>query len=537
MAELQSTSYDQLPYVSQAFAQTHPDRLAVLAKLFGMSPPSLENCRVLELGCAGGGNLIPMAVTMPSATFVGIDLSARQIAGGQAAAAALGLRNVDLRQQSIADVDESTGMFDYIVAHGVYSWVPRDVQEAILAVCKRNLAPNGVAYVSYNTYPGWRMRGMIRDMMLYHAQQFGDAPLRVQQARALLDFLVQSVPTENNPYGILLKQEVEGLRNAGDWYVFHEHLEDINEPLYFHQFAERAAAGGLQYLGEAEFDSMLASNFPPQVEETLRKIAPDIIRMEQYMDFVRNRLFRQTLLVHQELSLNRNLDWRTMQGFHVASPARPTNASPDLRPNAIEHFRTPRGAGVATAVPIVKAAMTVLSELWPQGMAFGDLCSAARRRVESGSLLAQDGSAAAADAQVLGADLLRCFASSLVELRIRPARFARQAGSRPRASVVSRLQADKSSRVTNLRHEDVNLDEFNRQLLRHLDGSRDRSALLAVMEELVNKGELSINRQGRAVTDPTAIRQILGEALDDNLPKLASAALLEEDADGPRTPG
>ena len=528
MTESHLTSYDELPHVGQAFAQTHPDCLAVMAKLFGMTPAPLSGCRVLELGCASGANLIPMAEQMPDASFVGLGVSSRQIADGQAVIAELGLTNIELRQSAISDADGSLGKFDYIIAHGVYSWVPREMQDKVLAICNANLAPNGVAYVSYNTYPGWRMRSMVRDMLLYRARQFADAPLQVQQARALLDFLAQNVPTENNPHGLLLQQELEGLRNQPDWYLAHEYLGDVNEPLYFHQFAERAARHGLQYLGEAEFHTMLASNFPAQVAETLRKIASDIVQLEQYMDFLRNRIFRQTLLVHQSVNLNRTLNWKTMEGFHFASPARPVAATTDLRSAAVEQFRAPHGPTLSTPNSIVKAAMMILAERWPRAMSFADLRAAARSRVDNNVLSVPYAATAALDAEVLGTDLLQCLAVGVVEVRTRSPRFAMEAGERPKASALARLQAEKGSPVTNLRHETVIPDEFNRQLLRHLDGRRDRSALLEVLAELVSQRVLTIQRQGQPVEETAAVRAILSEALDENLGSLALAALLVE---------
>ena len=372
------------------------------------------------------------------------------------------------------------------------------------------------------------MRGMVRDMLLYHARQFGEAPLQVQQARALLDFMAQNVPTENNPHGILLKQELDELRNQADWYLAHEYLGDVNEPLYFHQFAERAAGHGLQYLGETEFHTMLASNFPPQVTETLHKIAPEIIRVEQYMDFLRNRVFRQTLLVHQSVSLNRKLNWRTMEGFHFASPARPVAATTDLRSAAAEQFRAPHGPILTTPNSIVKAAMLILAEQWPRAVSFADLRAAARSRVDNNLLSVPYAATVALDAEVLGSDLLQCLAVGVVEVRTRPPRFATAAGERPKVSALTRLQAEKGLPVTNLRHEPVVPDEFNRQLLRHLDGRRDRSALLDVLAELVSQGVLAIQRQGQTVQETAAVRAILGDALDENLGKLAQAALLVE---------
>jgi trans-aconitate methyltransferase len=192
------SSYDEVPYESHPFSQTHPDRLATLGRLFGMAPAPVERCRALELGCASGGNLIPMACQLPGSEFVGVDNSRREVEMGRGIIAALGLTNVRIEPASILDVDDSWGRFDYIIAHGVYSWVPDHVQDKMLAICAANLPPQGIAYVSYNTYPGWHMREMIRHMMLYHVAQFPDAQQRLQQARALVDFLARSTPTQDN---------------------------------------------------------------------------------------------------------------------------------------------------------------------------------------------------------------------------------------------------------------------------------------------------------------------------------------------------
>src|SRR5438128_2655913 len=220
---------------------------------------------VLEIGCADGGNLVPLAVVYPESTLVGIDLSQVQIAEGQETVRALGLTNIELGRQSVLDVTAQLGAFDYVICHGVYSWVPADVQQKILEVCKENLAPQGVAYVSYNTLPGWHMRGAIRDMMIFHTQQFTAPAERAEQARALLDFLAASVDAKDNPYGLFLASELALLRDKADSYLLHDHLEEHNEPLYFHEFMARAAAHGLRYLGEADPGVMVPSNFPPQV--------------------------------------------------------------------------------------------------------------------------------------------------------------------------------------------------------------------------------------------------------------------------------
>jgi SAM-dependent methyltransferase len=183
------TTYDAIPYPSNPFRQTRPERLAAVAKLFGLEAPPAENCRVLEIGCSMGGNLIAMAQDLPGSRFVGIDASSRQIADGWKMIDRLGLKNIELKHIDILDVPGDFGEFDYIVSHGVYSWVPARVQNKMLEICQRSLAPRGVVYISYNTYPGWHIRGIVRDMMVYRGTQFAEPQARLAQAKGLVAFV------------------------------------------------------------------------------------------------------------------------------------------------------------------------------------------------------------------------------------------------------------------------------------------------------------------------------------------------------------
>ena len=498
-----ATSYDEVPYESFPFAQTHPDHLATLAHLLGLSPPAVERCSVLELGCAGGGNLLPMAVALPQAKFVGIDLSGVQIAHGQKVVDALGLANVRLLATDLRQIGKGFGRFDYIIAHGVYSWVPNAVQDAILEICRRNLTANGVAYVSYNTLPGWHMRGMVRDLMRFQAAGFDTATKRVEQARAILDFLAQSIPEHGNPYGALLRNELKLLRPAPDYYILHEHLAETNEPLYFHQFAERAAGHGLQYLAEADFATMFASGFSPQVAETLRRVAPHLIRQEQLMDFLRYRMFRQTLLVSAECSVERTIVPDRLHGLWVASPVRPQRAEPDLGPEAPEGFVTPAGRTLTTSQPLTKAAFWILSGTWPQYLPFSDLLEKAQARVAARS----QGAPAPDAVQTLGTDLLNGFTIHAVELHAAAAPFTSMLSQKPTASPLARYQATQGPDVTNLRHALLRLGEPQLSLLRLLDGTRDRAAL----------------RPGVASAMPGSVSP---DALEKHLRELAQSALL-----------
>ncbi|MGV8073237.1 MAG: methyltransferase regulatory domain-containing protein [Syntrophobacteraceae bacterium] len=302
-----ANTYDEIPYSIQPYPQTHPDHLATLGRLFGLSPTPISHCRVLELGCAGGGNLIPMAYQLPESEFLGVDLSGRQVEMAQTAIRDLNLRNVKIAQADLLEVDGSWGDFDYIICHGVYSWVPDEVRDCILKISSENLSPQGIAYISYNTYPGWRLREMIRDMMPFHANQFTDPGQRIEQAKAFMDFPGLAIPADGSPRGLLVCEELNELRSHEDSYLFHEYLGKVNVPVYFNQFVERAGQHGFQCLAEAEFSAMFMNRFPKETAETLERISQDLIRTEQYMDFIRNRRFRQTLLCHECHTLKRNL--------------------------------------------------------------------------------------------------------------------------------------------------------------------------------------------------------------------------------------
>jgi cyclopropane fatty-acyl-phospholipid synthase-like methyltransferase/methyltransferase-like protein len=471
-AELQA-SYDEFPYLSLAFARSHPDRLATIARLHGLRPAPVGECRVLEIGCAAGGNLIPMAAALPRSRFLGIDFSAVQVREGAADIAALGLTNIALEQTDVRDFGEASGMFDYIIAHGVYSWVPPDVQEKLLDVCSRQLAPRGIAYISYNALPGWNMRGIVRDAMRYHTRQFPDARTRVQQARAMLEFLAQATEGAQSTYALMLRSEAEQLGRAADCYVLHDHLEEFNEPLFFHQFAARAARHDLAFLAEAEFRMMQIGGLPAPVGYALNRIAPEILQREQLTDFLRNRTFRQTLLVHTDAPIDRSLTPERVSALWVASAARAAGSGGDLRSPVADEFRMPDGRGLRTPHPISKAAMAVLAERWPAPIPFSDLAAMAAARI---GLI---GDVDDVQSATLASDLLKSFCAGAVELHALGPAFVIEPGARPQASPVARLQTTRAARVTNMRHEMVGIDDADRRLLSLLDGSLERAALAA----------------------------------------------------------
>jgi methyltransferase-like protein/2-polyprenyl-3-methyl-5-hydroxy-6-metoxy-1,4-benzoquinol methylase len=523
---VQRTSYDDVPYESNPFPQTHPQRLAALAALFGLNPPDIQKCRVLEMGCASGGNLIPMACHFPEAEFVGVDLALEQVKAGRKVIEDLGLKNVRIENASIMDIDESWGKFDFVISHGVFSWVPGEVQEKMMAVCSENLTDGGLAYLSYNVYPGWHMRGMIRHMMLYHTAQFEDQPRKVQQARALVDFLAKSVPTENNYYGLLLKSEMDLLKKSKDYYLFHEHLEDRNEPMYFHQFAEMANKHGMQYLGESDFSTMLTSGFSKEVSETLKRISKNIIQTEQYMDFVRNRMFRQTILCKTGSAVNRNVTAGRLEKFLFASAAKAQDDLTDLSAETRITFKSPKGPSISISRPITKAALFALKEAWPRALGIDELAAAAKKKLMEGGIKDAEKVEEAQFKQVLLADMLQCMTISLVEYHLWQGDFVSEISEKPKVSPLGAVYAKMRPRTVNQRHETVPLDAALINMIPLVDGTRDKAALVEGMVALVKEGVLSLKREGKPVEDSEFIQTTMEKVVENGLTYLKNNALL-----------
>jgi SAM-dependent methyltransferase len=403
--------YDQVAYRTFPRPETHPDRLAAAGRFFGMTPAPPAACRVLEIGCGDGGNLIPLAYYLPESRFTGIDLAAGPLAAAGAAARDLAIHNVDLRVADLRDLCARDGEFDYIFAHGLYSWIPADVRDRLLGVCRERLTPQGVAFVSYNVYPGRYPRQMIREMLLYHTRTLVDPVARMAAARRLLEQL-------DHP-------EAASLMEQGDDILFHDDLAPVNDPVWFHEFAAHAERHGLQYLGEADSPAPCAGG--------------DAVEREQYVDFLRLRRFRQTLLCRAEVSLDRGADAERMDGFLFSENA--------------------RAQTVAGGDPAEEAVAQALHDTAPLPARFEELVPYA-------------GSTAAARGILFA--LLK---TGRVHLHVHDFPCQETVTAKPRAARLARYQAARGDNVTNACHIPVELDPIARHLVGLLDGTRTHAQI------------------------------------------------------------
>jgi SAM-dependent methyltransferase len=447
------TGYERVPYPGDPFPQTHPDRLATVATLFGLRPAAPDACRLLELGCGDGGNLVPMAYGLRGSAFCGVDLSAGAIARASATAAALGLTNLELHRADVSGLPR-LGVFDYVVAHGVYSWIDPAARDALLAACRAHLSPGGVAYVSYDVLPGGHLREITRQMLRWHLRSVDEPGERIAQARALLTAVVDA-----RPEGDEMRLVAERALQQGDAALFHDELAPHHEAVLFTDFTDHAGRHGLRFLAEADVFEMDAGSLPPE-------LAGDPIEREQYLDFFKGRMFRQTLLCHTEAEL-REGGPEVVRGMLAATPAQRV---------ADDEFRGPHGATLTTDHEAVKAAFVRLGHAWPVALPVAEL----------------------GDDPAVAEALRRAYAANLVRLHVWAPDLASSPSERPVASALARLQAAEGTRVTTLRHTSVEVpDELGRRLIGLLDGTRDRAALLRELGRPADELERSLEGLAR----------------------------------------
>ncbi len=507
--------YDLVPYESQPFSRTHIRRLHALGRLFGLTPADVDSCRVLELGGASGGNLLPMAIDHPESAFIGIDRSARQIETGRRAVAELGVKNLDLRAMSIMDVDAGFGQFDYIIAHGVFSWVPAEVQDKLLAICRENLRPGGIAIVSYNTLPGWSAWRNLREAILYDCEGCSSLLERVRCARRLLHVLRDSGRSDTRPYWESLRREIDRMLELSDWYLLHDHLEDDNTAFYFHEFIERATAAGLQFIGESDLSAMDAGAIPPAAMEAL-SLGGDTIRRLQYLDFLQNRRFRLTLLSHDAVEPDHSLEPDRLWRFRWSSALRPRNAAsaPEepielLGPAGEVQLRTGDRLSGAAFLSLCRARLPAEPD---------EIVREAMRRF---GIADEGGLRRALLSRAPGLVM-----SGAIELHSCEPSWVPEVSERPLASRLARYQARQSSWVTNQRHEPIGIDPAVREVLRRVDGRHSRTALVEAMRDLAGRGKLQLQQHGRPVMDRMAAARLVPALVDEVLSFLAANALL-----------
>jgi SAM-dependent methyltransferase len=477
-------AYDHVRYPSQVQQGLHPSTISIFACLHDRPFAPASGCRVLEIGCGEGANLMSIAATAPRSQLVGFDLAETAIAKGQAMAAAAKLTNVKLSVMDILETPDSVGEFDYIIAHGVYAWVPAPVRDAIMRLISQTLSPQGLALVSYNAMPGCRLRQIVRDILLDCLAGTDDIKSRLAEARDWLEFFLASW-SESDPLQKAMRKEVRRLLLRPPEVLFHDEMGETYEPQFVSDVAAHAKRYGLQYLCDAQPAWGCESLIPSPEREILReRTGDDWVRFEQQYDYVALLPFRKTLLCHDSGTIDRTAAWTRVRRLHARGQFIPTDGSESGK----FEFRT-RNARASTSEESIAKLLSHIGAAYPQSSPLADEI----------------------DGQKIAETVLRLFRTGALSLQTEPFPFTLMPGEHPVASALARLQAAQGeTTLTTLRHTTLNIPHAaTRHFLTLLDGTRTRHDLTLEMTSFTARPQETIAAE-----------------LNENLNTLAHMALL-----------
>ena len=446
-----AAAYDRLPYPSGPHFYSHPGHVGMLAQLAGAKPAQLDNCRVLEIGGSDGGNLLPIAIDFPTSEFVCLDISRVQIEMGRRHASALGVKNIDWHAADLTQFDfEPLGKFDYIIAHGVYSWVDASVQNKLLELYREILSSQGIGYISYNTYPGWHAQMALREMMLAHVEGIADDDRRVEAVLDLVHRIANSSQGHDTPIATVARSFVDSMADfeSVPVYITHEFLSENNSPIYYREFANRASMFGLQVVGDANHVEHSLDRLSDESRDWILQQSDDPVVQGQYMDFLSSGAFRRSLLCRREVKIDWNFSVSKWEKLFVSANVRPIDDSG-------ERWSTGSGNTFSTSHQLAQGVLTRLSDAWPGSIQVAQIARSCSVATEPIAKIVES-----------------MFQQKIVEGRLANQQCVNQASDRPRASRFCRHQAT-GGYVTTQRHSRVRMDDEQAiAVLPLVDGTR-----------------------------------------------------------------
>ena len=505
----ESFSYDLFPYPSYTFPQTHPDRLASIGVLYGIPVKTPTDCRVLEIGCGDGTNLLSFAYALPNSEFVGFDLSENHIRHGISAKARIGVENIDLFHKDATQIDtQELGEFDYIIAHGLLSWVPDTVRPHILNIFADCLAPHGIGYISYNTYPGCRIREIAAGIMRTQSDGFIDPNEKVEQGIAFLEAIAGAAEVDSL-YQQVLKLELEQIRERSAQNVFHDDLSDFNTPFYFKDFVSMIGPHGLQFLSEADPIASNTLKLSVEARGLLDSVRDDIITFEQYIDLITCRRFRSSLICRSENPIDRAVSDSKVDEFYISSQVSTDLSSVNVTDATPVRFDGSKGASLTVNHPLTKALLVSMKSQWPKAMPFVDLLARAFEIV---------GISSTEDVSKARTYILQLYLGGFVKFGCYSPTFAAVVGETPVSSAFARWQISEDiENLTTLAGKNLKtLDPILRLIISMLDGTRGR---VEIADEILAAIELPLEERERFTA-------ALPDIIEDQLTQIASAGLL-----------
>lgn len=462
-------AYEQISYPHYVHPLTDPARLAALGRILGLNVAKPDAARVLDIGCGSGTNLLAMAERMPGSQFVGIDFAAPEIESARALAAEAGLENVKFEQADLLTWELGDEKYDYIIAYGLFSWVPDEVKDRLFQACHECLAPDGMACISYMTYPGCKQPEAFRDLLRLRTESCDSPAEKVATSHQVLDFLERAYDQlPNQAHSNHMREQVRQICRKEPHFLLLDDLGVERDPCYLMQFANWAAEHHLRYVGESEFHMMFLENLPPDSARELAAMELDRLETEQMLDFVVNRSFRCSLLVRNEATQTKGLNAKALDEL-CFRPALVPDGIPELNPEE-GRFRTKWGTCVTLRSEPLVAFSRALATRPGTFTPFPDVLSVAQKLANR--------TFTDVEVSLLREDLLSLFVRR--QLDISALAFAPTCVMplRPKLTPLNRAAARRRSIVVTAAHEASRINSKEQTFCELLDGTHDHEELL-----------------------------------------------------------
>ena len=306
--------YQSRVYPPMSHPLSDPAVSAVSARMAGLDTPAPRSARILEIGCCSGHNLIPLAMRWPGAHFTGIDLAESSILEARERAATVGVGNIGFSAVDLMEFEPQGGPFDFIIAHGFFSWVPDEVKFSLLKFCRKHLSPSGIATISFNLECGWKPRLPV-----------------IAKARAILQAgaedemsalaILRTVTAPDDPEIAI----IDDMMAKGPAILAFDDFGPVNDPWSLGNFVRAANQAGLRWLGESD----PAENFPAALgEDALAEIevhGPSSLECQSAVDEKLGRTFRSVILCRDDAVVGEAVSLETVLAFSLRAGSEPSD--------------------------------------------------------------------------------------------------------------------------------------------------------------------------------------------------------------------
>lgn len=504
-----TTLYDKMPFRSKLHRGRHPDRFRVIGSVLGRSSPQLEKSRILELGCGAAEGLVALALEFPDAALEGTDLSHRAILEGRRIASSCGVKNLSLSESDLRSFSPSAKEYQYIICHGLYSWVSDEVRQSILKIIEKHLSSDGIAFISFNANPGAKTRSILGDLASRFTPDVKDPAEKAKDIRSLFRMYEGAIGYEfERPYSLLMNRELAHIKQESDGSLLHDLLASDSKAFYLRDFAKDLSVFDLSFLG----DSRMSRNVGVRTRRNVRGEASDMLlglsalECGEMEDFLFHTTFREAIVCKGRVESNVLLpDKESIRDLWISASFEVSEDDVEL----VDIY----GRTVEPSFPLLKSALLHLGGIWPDGATLDDLVS--KLKVTK------------SDQEVLMTSLLGLFEDDLVELFKTKPKFSSILSDKPAASPLARYQAATDSKVTNLRFETVELSPFEKEVLLLIDGSKSISEIIRHFKERQASGVGAIKEDGVEVLDGSRVEELISELIGEALETLRKGALLQ----------